>query len=307
MSSSDLTAAAASSRSVNAERRHRRAQRIKWTVYTLLLLNGAFYFIEELQMASHTLKHGASFFEWTEAFATTIDNLAWYGLLFMFELETYALEDDAFERRWVAWTLHGVRLVCYVMLLHTVVARYTALNDAVDAPPRPDVTGLCQVADEGLSWGYNFDYAEITADNCDGFSTDTRYFMLNPMVISDSEGLSMERRQTAVDLSDALVWLFVIWAIELAVWLQNRNVTGGLLMAASHAARVFYAVLFGHAAWWIYTGHYVYAWDQTLWILGFWAIERNLSEWREDIEEDAAGRPGDADASQTSGNSPTAR
>jgi hypothetical protein len=307
MPESGLTAGVPSSRSANAERRHRRAQRIKWTVYTLLLLNGAFYLFEEIQMASHTLRHGATFFEWTEAFATTIDNLAWYGLLFMFELETYTLEDDAFERRWVAWALHGVRLVCYVMLLHTVVARYTSLDDALHAPPRPDVTQLCQVADEGLSWGYNFAYENITAANCGEFSTDTQYYMLDPMVISDREGLAMERRQTAVDLSDALVWLFVIWAIELAVWLQNRDITGGLLMAASHAARIFYAVLFGHAAWWIYTGHYVYAWDQTLWILGFWAIERNLSEWREDIEEEAAEQSTRETTAQSTGSSSTAR
>ena len=285
----DLTAngghAAAPVRSGNAERRHRRAQAIKWTIYSLLLLNGVFYFVEEGQMAAHTLKHGASLLEWTEAFATTIDNLAWYGLLLFFELETYALEDDAWERRWLPWLLHGGRVICYAMLLHTVVARVTALNDAWTAPPRPDVTDLCQVADEGLSWGYNFEYETITAGNCAGFTSDTQFRMIDPMVITDSAGWDMEKKQTLVDLSDVLVWLFVIWAIELAVWLQNRDVTGGLLMVASHAARVFYAVLFGHAAWWIYTGHYVYAWDQTLWILGFWAIEYNLREWREDIEE----------------------
>ncbi len=70
----------------SAERRHRRAQAIKWTVYTLLLLNGSSYLVEDIQRAAHTLKHGASFLEWTEAFATTFDNLAWYGLLFMFEM-----------------------------------------------------------------------------------------------------------------------------------------------------------------------------------------------------------------------------
>jgi hypothetical protein len=30
----------------------------------------------------------------------------------------------------------------------------------------------------------------------------------------------------------------------------------------------------------------VYAWDQTLWIVGFWAIENNLSEWRDEIREE---------------------
>jgi hypothetical protein len=28
-------------------------------------------------------------------------------------------------------------------------------------------------------------------------------------------------------------------------------------------------------------GHWLYTWDQLLWICGFWAIEFNLKEWRE--------------------------
>ncbi len=281
---------AAGPRSENAVRRHRRAQRIKWTVYTLLLLNGGFYAVEEFQMAAHTLQHGASLLEWTEAFATTIDNLAWYGLLFMFELETYTLEDEAFERPWLAWVLHGGRVLCYAMLLHTVVARITAYSAALEAPPRPEVTGLCDVVDEGLSWGDNYHYETLTLDNCGSLSRDYAFYMIAPEVVTDRAGWVMEKRQTLVGLSDVIAWLLVIWAIELAVWLQNRGVTGGRLMLASHAARFFYAVLFAHAGWWLYTGHFVYAWDQVLWILGFWAIERNLSEWREDIDDERAGR-----------------
>jgi hypothetical protein len=33
-------------------------------------------------------------------------------------------------------------------------------------------------------------------------------------------------------------------------------------------------------------GHWLYAWDQTLWICGFWAIEFNLKEWRDQIRQD---------------------
>lgn len=264
-------------------------------MYTLLLLNGGFYFVEEIQMASHTLRHGPTLFELTEAFATTIDNLAWYGLLLMFELETYVLEDDAFERRWVPWVLHGARILCYAMLLHTVVARFAAWSDAINAEPRPEVTQLCQAVGEDLSWGYNYDYESLTADNCATLTQDDRFYMLEPLVITDSAGWALEKWHTLVDVSDVLVWLFVIWAIELAVWLQNRDITDGRLMLASHAARFLYGILFLHAAWWVYTGHFVYAWDQTLWILGFWAIERNLSEWREDIEEERGRR----DASPT--------
>ena len=34
------------------------------------------------------------------------------------------------------------------------------------------------------------------------------------------------------------MWLLVVWAIELAVWLQNREITGGALMVVSQAAKV---------------------------------------------------------------------
>lgn len=273
----------ASSAAVAAPARANRGQWLKWTVYALLLCNGVFYTVEEWQMAEHTMRQGGGFFEWTEAFATTIDNFAWYGLLFAFELETYALEDDTFEKRWVPWALHGVRLVCYAMLAHTVVARVAALDKAWEAPSRPDVSSVCQVADQDISWGYNFDYELITSANCADFSNDTSFYMLEEMVITDSAGWTMEKEQTLVDLTDAVVWLLVIWSIELALWLQNRNISGGRLMLAAFAAKGFYLVLFGNATWWIYTGHYVYAWDQTLWILGFWAIERNMSQWRDDL------------------------
>jgi hypothetical protein len=32
-------------------------------------------------------------------------------------------------------------------------------------------------------------------------------------------------------------------------------------------------------------GHYLYAFDQALWIGGFWVIERNLNQWRADIDQ----------------------
>ena len=71
-----------------------KSQLLKWTVYSLLLLNMVYYAGEEAYIASHTLPADAPWWDWAEAFATTIDELAWFGLLFMFELETYILEDE---------------------------------------------------------------------------------------------------------------------------------------------------------------------------------------------------------------------
>jgi len=262
-----------------------KGQLIKWTVYSLLLFNWGFYAIEEFYIASHTLSQGGTFLEWTEEFATTIDEFAWFGLLFMLELETYML-DDALEKRWVKWSVHGMRLVCYLFLVHTVYARINSLVDVLAVERSATITELCQVADQDISFGDNFHYEIVTSDNCHALSGDPALYMLDPTVITDSDGFSMEKKHAWVDLQDAIMWILVIWAIELAVWLQNRNITGGVLMLVSHTAKLGYAVLLGHSIFWVWSGHWVWGWDQFLWIAGFWAIERNLSEWREEILEE---------------------
>ena len=272
-----------------------KGQLLKWTVYTLLMLNWAYYAWEEWSFAQHTLRHGASLMEWLEAFATTLDELAWFSLLLMFELETYILEDDAFERRWVVWTLHGLRLLCYLFLAHTVLARYTSMQDAWQAPAVPAVTELCSLVDRDISWGSNYDYHDLTPENCAQFTSDQRFYMIDPQVITDQAGWEIEKQHTLIELIDALTWLLVIWAVELAVRLQNRNITGGMLMLVSHAGKALYALLFLHAGWWVYTGHPIWAWDQVLWILGFWAIEHNLSEWRQELRSEE-GRPAEVEA-----------
>jgi hypothetical protein len=50
-------------------------------------------------------------------------------------------------------------------------------------------------------------------------------------------------------------------------------------------ARFGYGVLIIDGLFWLATGHYLYAFDQALWIGGFWAIEWNLKQWRTAIED----------------------
>jgi hypothetical protein len=222
-----------------------KGQLVKWTVYSLLLLNWAYYAVEEFYIASHVLRNGGTFLQWTEEFATTIDEFAWFGLLFMFELETYSL-DEALEKPWVKWSVHGMRLVCYVFLAHTVYARVNTMVDVNAVVPSTEITNLCQVAGQDISFGSNYRYEIVTAENCDTLSNGSVFYMLEPTVITDSNGFELEKKHVWVDFQDAVIWLLVVWAIELAVWLQNRDITGGALMVVSHGARVGYAVLLIH-------------------------------------------------------------
>ncbi len=272
----------------NSPQKHRLdiGQLVKWTIYVLLLINFLYYFLEEIEIASHTLRNGGSFLDWTREFATSIDELGWFGLLFMFELETYALSDEAMENKSVRWAVHGFRLIFYVLLAHTVLARVTTIVDFRQVVEATEVTNLCQLTEQKISFGENLHYTIIDQANCAGLSRGNTFYYLDPSVITDSDGYRMERKHIWVDMIDAVVWLLVVWAIELAVWLQNRDISHGRLMLITHTAKIFYAVLFIHAGFWAYAGHWVYAWDQFLWIAGFWVIEMNLSEWRDDIREE---------------------
>ena len=61
-------------------------QLIKLVVYTLLLVNFGFYIIDDWSIAQHTLGPGSTFWDWTGAYAVSIDESAWFFLLFLFEL-----------------------------------------------------------------------------------------------------------------------------------------------------------------------------------------------------------------------------
>ena len=94
-------------------------QTIKWVVYTLLIVNFVFYVFEDWNRAAHTLHAGSTFFDWTSEFANSIDESAWFLLLFMFELETYVVADENWKG-WLAGTVRGVRIFCYALIAHTV-------------------------------------------------------------------------------------------------------------------------------------------------------------------------------------------
>ena len=258
-------------------------QLIKWTVYGLLLVNWGLYILEDWQNAQHTLRNGGSFLDWTGAFGTSLDEAAWFGLLFLWELETYVLSDEHWNRLLQRLFL-GIRGICYIFLAHTVFAWGVAFYDLETAQPSADITSLCQLAGQEISFANNQHYDLIDAENCVTLSAGPEFYYVDNSAVTDSAGFELELRSAWFDLQDAVTWLLIMFSIELGIWLQERNITGGPLTLVSQAVKVFYGVLFVDAAYWAWLGHWLWAWDQTLWICGFWAIEYNMKEWRDQIE-----------------------
>jgi hypothetical protein len=265
---------------------HKIQQIVKWLVYALLIVNFVFYFIEDSRRAVFTLHAGSTFLDWASAFATTIDESAWFLLLAMFEIETYVLEDEELKG-WVAMTLHGVRLVCYAMLAHTVYAFVVVVSSLQPTVAVEGISSLCDLTEADVSFVYNLEYTDINNQTCDDLSSGTEFYRVaEDPVVTDMEGLSLERDLALADLAEAVLWLFAILAIEVVVRLQGHGVSGGRIISTANALKgIIYASLIGLGVYWATLSHWLYLWDELLWIGGFAAIEMNLSEWRDEIDE----------------------
>ena len=260
----------------------------KLIIYTLLLVNFALYFQDDWVNAQHTMRNGGSFLDWTGAFATTIDESAWMFLLILFELETYVLSDEPLSRP-KAFLMHAVRVVCYVSLAHTLYAYSDYLIDLRSVPPIEDITNLCQLAGNNLSHVYNLHYTEISSVNCQTLSTATQFFYTDPpefLIVADSAGLALEKGLALVDIIEAVTWLLILLSIEINVWIQDRGIASGLPMTILKSSKtLLYLILWGAIAYWLYYEHWMFAWDEFVWIAGFIVIEMNMAQWRKELLE----------------------
>ena len=263
-------------------------QTIKWSVYALVIINFGFYIRNDLVIASHTLYSGSSLLEISRAFATTIDESAWIILLLLFELETYLLSDDPLSRA-KTLLMQGIRLVCYISLAHTLYAYGVYLAEIYAAVPVEGVTNLCQLIGKDLSYASNLVYSEINSSNCASLSSANQFFYVDPptfFIVEDAAGLAIEKQLAWIDIFEAIIWLLILLSIEVAVWLQDRNIGQGIIFKGLGIAKLcLYSLLWAAAGYWIYRGHYMFAWDEFVWIAGFVAIEMNIVEWRDEIND----------------------
>lgn len=258
---------------------HRVQQVIKWVVYFLLLISLVLYIIEDANRALHTLTPNSGLFNYTSEFATSIDVAAWIILLIMLELETYILKGKNWQG-WVATLVRGTRLVCVAMIAHTVIANADAVNDQLPTLQWGNTSNLCDLADTGISFVYNLEYTDITVENCGQLPAAERYFKvgLDP-VVSTLKGLELERNLTYVDLIEVVAWVLIVLATEVALRIRNRSITSdGFLNFVNRSKLVLYLTAVGIAVYWASLGHWLYMWEEFIWIAGFGAIESNINE-----------------------------
>ena len=197
-------------------------QRFKWTVYALLFVDFILYLVQDIEYAHYVLDAKSDLLEILAAYVTSIDLVAWFALILLFELETYVLVD----RDWTGltkWLVQGVRLVCYVAILHTSFSYDIALSEFHHPRNLPAAADVCAYTGD---WSFlrNRDYIDITADNCRTIGKGPEFFALSDdAVLTDRAGLAEGTILAWTDLVESVAWLLIVFATEAIVRLQHAG------------------------------------------------------------------------------------
>ncbi len=263
-------------------------QNLKWIVYTLLILNFGYYLFDDYRAAQSTLLPDASFLEITSSYATSFDELGWFFLLFLLEVETYWIGDET-KLGALYWLMQVVRVLCYIVVFHTLYAFIVTVIDLGNATVLTDAGSLCALVGADLSFTRNLVYELIDAGNCASLSTggDIYRFEGEP-VVSDVAGYRMAVWHAWIDVIEIAGWLSISLLITFVMVLQKQGIYASRwIRGADGLQYVVYAFIAGTALYWGVHGHYVYTWDILLWIGGFAIIDANLAEWRDELQDES--------------------
>ena len=261
---------------------------IKWIIYFLLFLNLLYYFQEDYTSAQHTLTKDSTIMQWMSNYAATLDDFAWIALIFVYEFETYWMDDD-YDNKLVLNGILLVKVIFAILILQTSYA-YTVI--AFQTPQITEITNaadLCALVGQDLSFLRNLVYTEITPQSCATIPNDGTYFMLPAEpVVTDAAGRIEHINLSITDVFENYSWLLILAMTEMLVRIQNKGrFEGSSIEWAKRLKLGAYGIIVVASIYWITKGHYVYAWDEFTWIAGFAVLDNNLSEWRDELEEAA--------------------
>lgn len=252
----------------------------KYAVYLALAVNTCLFFFVEFSAMSTVFTNG---FEWgllAEGFSATIDTAAWLILLFVFELETFIIEDDVLEG-WVGTILKIIGLICYAVIIYAFYGYVASLNLISGFEP-----ALGQIADfcaPAVSQSYEFvetldEYAAMNASNCQALGADS-YVNSKAGLLATAEKFSLLKTLTWIDIINAAVWILIVLVLQAEVFFgKTKKIFKPLKIS-------LYGILFLALIGWLIYGDVLDVWDAALWLVAFFFIEMNVVAWREEIAE----------------------
>ena len=256
----------------------------KYIIYLLLTTNIFLFLHEEFNASIVRFSEGIDLLAIYQVFPQTIDTLAWVVLLILFELETFVFEDHTL-RKLRLWTIHGIRFVCYTIILIAFWGYVSVLEWLILYSPSELITACNAIGQQLLIDELN-NYISLTAENCSAYSQTS--FLVHP---SDSSLIQQSNFDEFlmlawVDIINSATWILVCLVLEIDVYLQLKHNINPTLQITSRVVKAcLYGILFLAALYWGYTGSLLDFWDAFLWLIAFFLIELNLFDWQAEVEE----------------------
>jgi hypothetical protein len=263
-----------------------RFQIFRYTIYAVLTAN-LFYYLWEDIVAFRYLDPGATLGEILEAFAVTIDYVAWMILIALFELETDFIPKEKLKGT-LKWLFNGLLVACYVVLVYAFWGYVAGLVGSYEFEAFPPEE-VCSLVNENYAWVTKEDrVAELTRDNC-GASSDGEVFKSpTDKLVASRDVLSAVIWLGWIDVVNAGVWLLVVLFMEWEVMLELRGaLTKRRLIVLKTIKGTLYLILLGDAIYWHIYGAFIDYWDAYLWLLAFVMIDLNIFKWDDKAGEES--------------------
>jgi hypothetical protein len=260
----------------------------KVAIFWILMVNLLYYLYEDVTAFLY-LAPGSTLLDGLEAFAVTIDYVAWMVLIVLFEMETSARRKDQLTRsRRLLMT--GLTAACYLVLVYAAYGYTVALADSYRYEPiesRP----ACYFANT------NFAYLtlearpkELTEKNCGAFEGKKIFKSPGDNLIGTEVSIAALRKLSWVDVFNASAWLLVvlIFQIELSLEQANRLTRRRLIVAMIWKGAAYLVLLFCAIYWTVFSA-FIDSWDAWLWLLAFILIDLNMLGLDESRNQSTAG------------------
>ena len=256
-------------------------QLFKYTIYILLAVDVVLFFLDDWAASSFVFAQGVAFGDIINAFVATIDTAAWVLLLLLFELETWVLDDNQIKGL-TKWLLHGIRVVCYAIIIYSFFG-YIMHGFDLYVFAAIDSRNVCDLMSTYPSFMTDLDeFSSLTRENCHTLSGgSTLLANADTHILTNTEALNSALTLAWTDIINSGTWLAVVAVLEIDVHLQLAGKHRDKFAKMNTAIKtLLYITLFGVAAFWGYAGSFLDFWDAFLWLVAFIFIELNIFEWQ---------------------------
>jgi hypothetical protein len=211
-----------------------------------------------------------------EAFAVSIDYVAWMVLIVLFEMETSAQSKDLLTgaRKWMIGGLTGI---CYVVLVYAAYGYAAALVDTYNLEPIED-RSACYFAN--TNFAYMTESArpvELTEKNCGDLEGEEIFKFPSDNVIATESVIPALLKLGWVDIFNSNAWLLVVLMFQIELSFERaKKLTKRRLKIVMVWKAFAYLVLLACAIYWTVYSAFIDWWDAWLWLAAFILIDLNM-------------------------------